>query len=255
MYYFSFCGIIALVIYMKKTISVFITVLILLLTLLNVTTFAKDIVQLKLTDATVYAGDEFILKLFISDNSELSGAVIDFTYDSNLLEFISADKGTILDESASINIKNFDEKSFVRFTYMSPSSSISSAGILVSIKFKALESAEGRTLVKISIPNAGDFVNSELEKISYTVENSNVRIINSTHTETTEVSTSETLTESETSVTEILSKTETTTELVPEQNDNQNDDNTKVVIGLFVTGFLLLLGAIVCSVINKRKKR
>ncbi len=242
---------------MKKLISVFLTAFIFLSVFLTVPTFAKSNVQLELTDATVYAGDEFILKLFISDNSDLSGAVIDLTYDSNLLEFISVDKGTILDESASMNIKNFIDKSCVRFTYMSPSSSITSAGILLSIKFKALETAVGRTSVNISIPNAGDFVNSELEKISYTVENSNLRIINSAYEneKTTETSTSETLTESETSVTEFISNYETTTELIQNSNDNQNNDNFKIVIGLFATGIILLFGVIFYVVINIKKKR
>lgn len=244
---------------MKKILAIFLTTFIILSSFLNISVFAKGNVQLKLTDATVYAGDELVLKLFISDNSELSGAVIDLAYDSNLLEFLSADAGTIVDQSASINIKNFENKSFVRFTYMSPSTSVTSAGILLSVKFKALETAEGRTSVKISIPSAGDFVNSKLEEIPFEVENSNVRILNSTKSDmvTTDTSTTEISTENQsTEITTVIeSLTETTTKSAQKVDNDTQNDNLKIVYGLFATGVVLLIGVIAYVIFNKKRKR
>ncbi|MBR5202460.1 MAG: hypothetical protein IKW45_04280 [Clostridia bacterium] len=244
---------------MKKMIAILLSTFIILSSLLSITVFAKDNVQLKLTDATVYAGDEFTLKLFISDNSELSGAVVDLSYDSNLLEFLSADVGTILDQNASINIKNFENGSFVRFTYMSPSNSVTSAGILLNLKFKALEAAEGRTSVKISIPNSGDFVNSKLEEIPFEVVNSNIRILNSTKSDaiTTETSATENSTENKLTetTTVIENPTETNTEPVQKVDDKAQDGSLKIVYGLIATGIVLLIGAIAYVVISKKKKR
>lgn len=258
MYYDGFYDIITLVIKMKKTISVFLTVLILLSMFFTVPAFANDKVELDLSDATVYAGEEFEVKLFISDNSQLSGAVIDLSYDATMLKFVSAENGAILDESAMISIKEFSEESvhkYVRFTYMSPDSSITSEGILFSVKFKALETAEGRTSIKVSIPNAGDFVNSKLDKLPYEIQNSNVRIINA-NKEDAELTTETTIPESEinvTSTTAITTLTENVT--TPNQKANSSDDGLKIVVGLFATGVVLLVGVIGYVIISKKKKR
>ncbi len=243
-----------MVIKMKKVISVILTVLIFSLTLLAIPTFAKNPVELRLNDTTVYAGDEFELKLYISDNSQLSGAVIDIKYDADMLEFISAENGAILDKSANVSVKDFKgDKSYIRFTYMSPSSSITSEGVLVTLTFKVLDNAVGETGVDISIPYAGDFVNSNLEKLSYVCENSTLKIINTTfvETETSEI-TSETSNESS-SVTDI--STETTTELPIEDDHNEKEDNLKIVIGLFVAGCVIIIAVIVYVVVDKKRKR
>ncbi len=240
---------------MKKITSVFLTVLILTSTLLAIPVFAKDKVELKLTDATVYAGDEFEIKLFISDNSQLSGAVIDLSYDNSLLEFLSAEKGAIIDKSATVSIKNFNNKSYVRFTYMSPTSAVTSDGILLSVKFKALETVQGETNVKLSIPNAGDFVNSDLDKLSYSVKNSTVRIIN-TSFETVDPTNENLSTETNMSMSETnVSTTETTTMLNQNTNENNDNENLKLVIGLFAAGGIIIIGVVIYLIVSKKKKR
>lgn len=242
---------------MKKIVSAILTVLIVISTFLTVPVFAREDVELKLTDATVYAGDEFEVKLFISDNSQLSGAVIDLAYDGAMLEFISAEKGAILDKNAMTSIKEFSKKSiykYVRFTYMAPSSSITSEGILFSVKFKALETVEGQTTVKISIPNAGDFVNSDLDKLSYTVDDSTIKIINTTY-ENAETPVENSSTENDTSITETnISTTESTTESNQDANENKDNDNLKLVIGLFTAGGVIIIGVIVYLIVSKKKK-
>ncbi len=256
MYYYGFCAIIFSVIIMKKTTSVFLTALVLLSFCLTFTVSAKSAVELKLTDATVYAGDEFEIKLFISDNSQLSGAVIDLQYDATMFEFVSAEKGAIIDKSAMVSLNNTSEKSsrrYVRFTYLSPNSAIVSDGILFSVKFKALENAEGESDFKISIPSAGDFVNNEAEKLAYTIKNSTVRIINTTveSTETPENTSNE-------SATDLIESTSNVTESSATNNntnsDNNDNDYVKVVIGLFISGGVIIVGVIAYLIIKKKKR-
>ena len=257
MYYNLFYVIIFWVIKMKKTISVILTVLILLSMLLTILVSAKNPVELKLTDVTVYAGDEFEMKLFISDNSQLSGAVIDLQYDATKLEFVSGEAGQIIDKGAMVSINASSKQSInesVRFTYLSPNLAVTSEGILFSVKFKALPNAEGESDIKISIPSAGDFVNADAEKLAYTIKNSTVKIINTTveSTEATESTTDE-------SVTDIVESSSNITESSTADNniDNNDKDNDyiEIVIGLFIAGGIIIVGVGVYLVIIKRKKR
>lgn len=236
---------------MKRIISVLLTFLILLFALLPV--YAKSSVELKLTDTTVYAGDEFELKVFISDNSKLSGAVIDLEYDASQLEFVSGEKGAIIDDGAMVSIKNASNK--VRFTYMSPNVSVTSEGALFTVKFKALENAEGESDVKLIIPSAGDFVSENLEKIPYSVKNSTVKIINNTFVNN-ESTTESTINDSTTLNPE--QESNITTESITENNqnnENNNDtDNIKIVIGVMIAGAVLVVGAIIYLIISKKKR-
>ena len=242
---------------MKKTISVILTVLILLSMLLTIPVSAKNPVELKITDVTVYAGDEFEMKLFISDNSQLSGAVIDLQYDATMLEFVSGEAGQIIDESAMVSIKNVSEKSihkYVRFTYLSPSSTVTAEGILFSVMFKALPNAEGESDIKISIPSAGDFVNEDAEKLAYTIKNSTVKIINTTveSADATESITDESVTDVAESSSNI---TESSTADNNIDNNDKDNDYIEIVIGLFMAGGIIIVGVGVYLIIIKRKKR
>lgn len=238
---------------MKKIFTVFLTVLILLTTIFITPVFAKNNVELKLSDVKVYAGDEFEIKLFISDNSQLGGAVIDLAYDETMLEYVSSEKGKIIDENAMVSIKPLSN-STVRFTYLSPNSAVTSNGILFTVKFKALENAAGESDIKITIPSAGDFVDSNAEKLAYSIQDATVKIINTTTEKVvpTESTTVETLTN------------ELETTIIPEVStnnsnniDNTNSDNVniKIVTSLFVAGFAIVLSVIVYLIYNKKNKR
>lgn len=243
-----------LVIIMKKVISL-ILALFILVSVFSITVFAEATAKLSLTSETVYAGEEFTLNLFISDNSKMSGAVIDVNYDKNMLEFISAEQGAILDKNANISIKNIDgENAKVRFTYLAPNSSVTAEGVIVSITFRALSNATGNTDLTITIPNAGDFVTQDLERISYQVSNSVVKIINTTFVEQSEDDTSST-TEDISQSTEI-DNSQSTTE--PESNNNtdntdDNDGNTLIIV-LLVVGLLFVTVGVVMLVQSKKKK-
>lgn len=236
---------------MKKTLLTVLIVFILFSTFLTMSVFAKTPVELKLTDTTVYAGDEFEIKLFISDNAQLGGAVIDLQYDADKLEFVSGEKGAIIDKSAMVSIKKTSYK-YVRFTYLSPSSVVTSEGILFSVKFKALPNAEGQSDIKISIPSAGDFVNGNAEKLAYTVENATVKILN-----TTVEITNETESASDESVTDIVESSSNITESSTNDNniDNNSKDNdyVKIIIGLFVSGGLIIIGVVVYIIVKRKR--
>ena len=230
----------------------------LMLTMFSVISFAADKVELSIKSETVYAGDEFTVSLYISDNSKMSGAVIDVNYDEGVLEYVSSKSGAILDENANISIKNItDANSKVRFTYLSPNSSVTSSGVLMSITFRALENASGTTDLKISIPYPADFVTKDMTKISYEVNNSVVKIINNSVSENSDETTS--LTES-TTIEETTSETQTEAQTEPTTNENiQNKDNgdnneDAVIIVMLVVGALLLVGGVIVLVKNKKKE-
>lgn len=238
---------------MKKLISLML-VLFMLISLFYVSVFAESKVKLSLTNETVYAGEEFKLNLFISDNSKMSGAVIDISYDKNVLEFVSAKQGAILDNSANISIKNMDgEKSKVRFTYLAPNSSVTSEGVIMTITFKALENATGNTDLTISIPNPADFVTQDLQNIPYEVTNSVVKIINTTYVEQSDETSTSTLEDETESISDI---SQSTTE---EQNDkidlhNNKDNDTAIIIVLLVVGLGFITVGAVMLVRSKKKK-
>ncbi len=241
---------------MKKIISSALT-LFMLISLFSFSAFAESKAKLSLTSETVYAGEEFTLNLFISDNSKMSGAVIDINYDKNILEFVSAEQGAILDKTANISIKNIDgENAKVRFTYLAPNSSVTSEGVIMSVTFKALANATGNTDLKLTIPNAGDFITSDLEKISYEVSNSVVKIINSTYAEPNESETSSTSTEASSSTpTDNSSQSSSEQESVtvtPDKNDNGS--NNSLVFVLLVIGLLLITVGVVILVKSRKKK-
>ncbi len=234
---------------MKKIISIILS-LIILTFYLATCVYAEDPVIISIQDEKVYAGDEFTVNIFISDNSQMSGAVIDINYDKEKLEFISAKEGAILDSKGNISIRNVNkDNSYVRFAYMSGSSSVTAEGIIFSITFKALETASGKTNLEVIIPNAADFVNSDLEKLSYTVDNSEITILDNISIET---STEPTSTES-TSVTETtdIAPSDTTTNNDVLQNDNNDGNDIVLMVVLVLIGIALICFGIVVA--NKKK--
>jgi len=245
-----------MVINMKRIISLFLA-LVMMFTMFSVISFATEKVKLSIKNETVYAGDEFTVSLFISDNSKMSGAVIDVYYDEGALEYVSSKSGAILDENANISIKNISSTdSKVRFTYLSPNSSVTSYGVLMSITFKALENASGTTDLKISIPNAADFVTKDLTKISYEVSNPSIKIINNSVSENKDETT---LVPESTSVEETTFETQTqsTTEKIENENNENNEKDNKVdviIIAMLVAGILLVTGGIVILSKNKKKE-
>jgi hypothetical protein len=236
---------------MKKILSVLITLIIFVLSFC-IGVNAQEPVIISVQDEKVYAGDEFTINVFISDNSQVSGAVIDLNYDNEKLEFVSAKEGAILDTNGNISIRNVNkDKSYVRFTYMSGSVALSAEGIVFSVTFKALETSSGKTNLEITIPNAADFVNSNLEKITYNVDNSEITILDNISIEST---TEPTINES-TSVSETTTsiQNETTTNVNVEKNDNSDGSDTVLMVVLLLVGISLICFGLVIAAKKKKK--
>ncbi len=235
---------------MKKLFSIFLAV-VLIVSAFSIACFAENPVKLKLNSETdtVYAGDEFVVKLMISDNSKMSGAAIDINYDKTKLEYVSGSFGGILDDSANKSIKNINgDKGKVRFTYLAPSSSITSQGVLVTVRFKALEDASGKTELTVSVPNPGDFVAQDLTRLSYVVENTKINIAaSSNETESTSQSETETPT--------VESSTQTETSTNPVENNNDDDENMgKTIIVMIVAGVAIIVGVTLVIIKTKSKE-
>ncbi len=233
---------------MKKVISIILSLIILIFSFSYLVS-AENVAELSIQDEKVYAGDDFTVNLFISDNSQLSGAVIDIKYDNEKLEFVSAKEGGILDPTSNISIRNIkDDNSYVRFTYMSANSSVSTKGILFSVTFKALENAKGKTDLEITVPNAADFINSDLEKISYSVDNAEIEILENISIEKPTEPISEDISASDT--TEISQSETTTNNVVNDKNENKND--MSFMIALLLVGIALICFGVVVAI--KKKK-
>ncbi len=236
---------------MKKLFSIFLAV-VLIASVFSISCCAENPVKLSLNSETdsVYAGDEFVVKLMISDNSKMSGAAIDINYDKNKLEYVSGSFGGILDDSATKSVKNINgDKAKVRFTYLSPSSSVTSQGVLITVKFKALENASGKTDLTISVPNSGDFVAQDLTRLAYTVENAEINIVGSP-TETESVYQSETETQPVES-----STSETTTKPIDNNDADYDKDMGKTITIVVIAGVAILFAVVMLTRKPKSKKK
>lgn len=248
-----------MVIKMKRFLSIILSVLI-ILSVFSFTISAANPVKLTLVSETdaVYAGDEFVVKLNISDNSKMSGAAIDINYDKTKLEYVSGAYGGILDSTAIMSIKDIaGEKGKVRFTYLSQSSEVTSKGVLVTLKFKALENAAGNTELSISVENPGDFISLDLTRLSYTVENAKVKIVNSNSVSETDNTEIESESESETFVESTENSTIENIKNNVDEDDNTNEmDKTKwVFVAMIVAGVVILVSVVSISKSSKPKKK
>lgn len=229
----------------KKIFAVILTVLMIIP--FAVVSFAAEPVELSLTNEKVYAGDEFAVNLFISDNSNVSAAAVNISYDKTALQYISSEPGAILDENAFVSVT--DKNSIVRFSYISPNSSITSAGVLVSLRFKALDNASGETKLTISIDNKKDLVTNDIFPIPYKAVNSSVEIINSTYAgeENTDFQT-EAAYPSESSDITASAKSENT------EDTEAGNKNNKIILAVGVTAACALIAAGAAVLVIKSKK-
>ncbi len=241
---------------MKRFLSIFLSVLV-AFSVLSITAGAINSVKLKLVSETdsVYAGDEFVVKLNISDNSKMSGAAIDVNFDKSKLQYVSGAYGGILDSSAIMSIKDVSgERGKVRFTYLSQSSEVTSAGVLVTLKFKALENASGDTELSVSVENPGDFISLDLTRLSYTVENANVKIVNTNPV--IEESTDEAESESQSEIWIDATESDTDESLENSNEKSDDEDNTKwVFVAMIVAGVVILVSVVSIGKSSKPKKK
>lgn len=236
----------------KKIVSVVLAAFMLIIPL-SAVSLAKEPVTLSLSSGEVYAGDEFTLNLFISDNSKVSGAAIDIKYDNKMLSFVSSENGGILGDDAIVSVNSLDGT--VRFTYLDPVSSITSAGVLVKLKFKALDDAVGETSVKIYIADDSDFVTSDAAPIPYKTVDASFKIINTSYEQTDETTETETPTPANDET--FSSPTETNTKADENNNDSSDEGSNALVTGVATAGVIVIGVAVALIVYGniKNKKR
>lgn len=255
-----FCDKINTVIKMKKIFSVF-TVALFIFSFLCITSNAADPVTLTLKSETrtVYAGDDFSVDLLISDYSKLSGAVIDINFDKSQLEYVSGNFGGILDvvtESTNISLKKIenDEKNCIRFTYLSPTTAITSQGILLSLKFHAKENASGNAKITLSIPNPADFIDKDLVKLPYTLVDTSLNIKNiSVPLTGDESSSSAEISSVIESSTENISVTDKAEIPAPSDSNENHGNNTVYYIVTVAAVAAVFAVAVTVIIFNKRK--
>ncbi len=243
---------------LKKTVAIFIALL-LLISQFSICSFAAETVEFTLGSGNVYAGDEFTLNLSVSDNSKIRGMAVYITYDKQKLEFVSSDYGSILDPNAMMSV--IDDDGCIKFAYLSTDSSITSAGKLLTLKFKARGSAIGKAKIEMSIPGIGNLFDENKNNLEYKLNNSEITILkNDSEYAENEIQT-EVQTEEET-VTELTSETVTAAvneNQTTDKNDNENKTDrrsTVLLVSSFVGGVAVITVAFVLLYRhNKRKKR
>ncbi len=247
---------------MKKALALIASVIV-FVSCLNFTSFADNKVKLYIPDVEVNAGDNFTADIMISDNSDLSGAVIDVCYDSAKLKYVEGTVGGIVDDNAQVALR--DMKSSVRFTFLDASESVSSAGILFSLEFIALDDAAGETKLELRIDNPGDFINSDSQKLSYTMSPGTISIKNNS-LPVADDSASETKTGEETTTEETTAEYENgkvqdnTTEALSsgtekeKERTNDFNDNKKIIITIVAACIIFLLAGLLINEVYKGKR-
>lgn len=238
----------------KKILSVFFSAVIIFSMCIPI--FAEKGVTLSVSNAEVYAGEEFTVQVSISDNSRLAGAVINLNYDGSMLQYVSSNKGGIINDSAQFSLKNFsnNKNSYIRMAYLDGESSITAEGVLFTVKFKALESAKGRSSISINIASAGDFTDCDLNKLPFSVENGNVIVNNDNYIEpSTEPAESNT---DVNSTTVLISSTtsEDTTSYEPATDEKNIMPKSRIYIA-FIAAFLAVAVVVAVVIIFIRKGR
>ena len=122
---------------MKHIISVFSTVIILLMSIISV--FASDSVQFKLSDCTTDNNRLFTVEMTATSSIKLSAVTFEFEYDKNLLEFKSA-KTTDNESKITVN-ENYDN---VKIVYLNTyGKNIKNGEVILALTFKSVKSGTG----------------------------------------------------------------------------------------------------------------
>ncbi len=244
---------------MKKTILIIFTFIYLFSTLVFTSTAANE-VQLSINDITVNAGDSFTIDVMISDNSDLAGAVIDIKYNNEYFTFLEGTVGGIVSEAAQTDIRNIESSSCVRFTYMSSDETVTSSGILFSIKFLATDNAKGDSPFDLKIDYPADFVNSDSEKILYSLDSAKVTVKNyaieeSVVSEDKNESAIENSIQLENSETAENETESLTAESKTESSQSSDNNKTRIIVTVVCACLVLILLILLFQVIFKDRKR
>lgn len=163
---------------MKKFISILLTFFMLILA--TVPSFAAKNVTFTASDSEVFAGDEFTVDIFISDNALLKSAMLIVEYDAKAMQFLDLNIGAIVTAGTrAVSFQNVNEdsgNSYVQIEYKDSSASLSSAGKFLSLTFVANDTAIGETTVKLSA--SGNKISVSSGSVTPDFKNSKINIIN-----------------------------------------------------------------------------
>ena len=237
----------------KKIFSLILALILCISTLLIA--FAAKPVTLTIVGGEAFAGENFEVQVKVSDNSKIAGAVIEVHYDTNKLQYVDSKAGGILDSNGQVSIKN-SKNGVVTFVYLSTDSEIYAEGILMSIKFRVLDDAEGVADISLKIPNSADFIDINTNKLKYELKNAKIDISNNNVTQNDTETTEETveITEPTTETSEKVS--DDVLEELSSQNDEnkENSKNNKSVI-LLVSVILIAVLLVILIILAISKKR
>lgn len=237
------------VINMKKIISLLFVVIILIV--LSMPSFAANEVMFSASDCEVFAGDEFTVDIFISDNSLLSSATILVQYNEKNLQFLDLSVGYIVEAGEKAvtykNVKSNNGNSYVQIDYADYSATLTSAGKFLSLTFAANDNAVGKTEIKL-VASGGKFTSAN-GAFTPKFKNGKINIINNTPvtnatsnpanvTENTTVGASETVSTEASSTSSITTSEESLAATEPNTNGNNSKEETdstdKLIIGVAV---------------------
>ncbi|MBO4216441.1 MAG: Ig-like domain-containing protein [Clostridia bacterium] len=151
-----------------------ITLLIILTVLNAIPLCAAGITEITFGEVKVEAGSEAVIPVSIKNNPGFSTFRFRITYDTDDLEFISVEKGAVLNDGTLSSVTD-EEKKTVTFTWLSVADSEGDGEIAV-MKFRTSDSALGEYILKVTfLPE--DLINEDLQQVSYTVTDGKVRVV------------------------------------------------------------------------------
>lgn len=250
----------------KKITALFLAALIIFAFSFNV--FAAKTVTFTTYNAEVFAGDEFSVDIFVSDNSLMKTATLIVSYDERQMTFLDLNVGAIAasgsDAVSFKDVKGTSGDSFVQIEYNDPSASLSSAGKLFSLTFAATDSAKGQTNIKLSAK--GDKIDTLSGAVTPKFNNSEINIINNSVSPSSE--TTPPTEESSSDVSESAQESSTqntaqsTTEPTTQNSQNVGGKNEKRSSSAAVFAVLAVIAVIAVLLVsldlngkNKKKRK
>lgn len=250
----------------KKITALFLAALIIFAFSFNV--FAAKTVTFTTYNAEVFAGDEFSVDIFVSDNSLIKTATLIVSYDERQVTFLDLNVGAIAasgsDAVSFKDVKGTAGDSFVQIEYNDSSASLSSAGKLFSLTFAANDSAKGQTNIKLSVK--GDKIDTLSGAVTPKFNNSEINIINNSVSPSSE--TTPPTEESSSDVSESAQESSTqnaaqsTTEPTTQNSQNDGGKNEKKSSSAAVFAALAVIAVVAVLLVsfdlngkNKKKRK
>lgn len=161
---------------MKKIIAILSSVM--LISVLLITTLTTSAAQIKkgkfeIANVSANPGDTVIVPITFNENPGIMAVTINFTYDSNVLEYVKYHKGTVISD---YGVKAFPDENRIRFVCCQNSNDSVNNGTFISFEFKVKNGAKAG-LSKIDINyTKGDFCNKNLDRIMPSVTSGGVNV-------------------------------------------------------------------------------